>query len=133
MATKTEDHSASTSTPIVEAVLLMMKIKHLRQNQCCQCRHQLLITQQNHLQHLGSHLMTFPITNGLLDFKNLLHRLISKEQNQMLNLKPSFVNSWPDLRLIREYSYNILSSGLRIMDGINRPLKLFYDNKSAEA
>ncbi|KAH9657988.1 hypothetical protein KPL70_023307 [Citrus sinensis] len=38
----------------------------------------------------------------LLDFKNLLHGLISKEQSQMFNLKLSFVNSWPDLRVLYE-------------------------------
>ena len=87
---------------LLKTVLLMMSIKNLTQNQCQQCHHQLMTTQQNYLQHLGSYLMTFPVTNGLLDFKNLLHGLISKEQSQMLNLKLSFVNSWPDLRVLCE-------------------------------
>ncbi|KAH9668409.1 hypothetical protein KPL70_021407 [Citrus sinensis] len=97
MATETADPSASTSTPIVDDTILLTK--HLKQNPY---HHQFMNTQQNHLQHLGLHLMTFPVTNGLLDFKNLLLGLISKVPSLMLNLKPFFVNSWPAPRVLYE-------------------------------
>ena len=101
MATKTEDPSASTSTPIIEDSFSDDETK-TSQTKPMQPMTPLAPDHSTKPSSASwfSHLMTFPVTNGLLDFKNLLHGLISKAQTQMPNLKLSFVNSWPDLRAL---------------------------------